>query len=129
MLFRKFVKEIDIQNRTYLLKTYKQCFIGTEAVDWILQSTYLENREEAVELGNIWLTSGMISHVTGDHELKDKPLFYTVGTLENDRVPITFRAWDFGGQEVYYTTHQFFLTKHAIYLVVFDLRFGYEKSR
>jgi GTPase SAR1 family protein len=28
--------------------------------------------------------------------------------------------WDFGGQYVYYTTHQTFMTYRALFLVVFD---------
>ena len=32
--------------------------------------------------------------------------------------------WDFGGQEIYYATHQFFLTKRSIYLLVVDTRQG-----
>ena len=36
----------------------------------------------------------------------------------------TFRAniWDFGGQEIYHATHQFFLTKRSLYLLVADTR-------
>lgn len=34
---------------------------------------------------------------------------------------IWFRAWDFAGQDLYHTTHQFFLSKRSIYLVVFNL--------
>ncbi len=30
--------------------------------------------------------------------------------------------WDFGGQEVYYSTHQFFLTKRSLYALVTDER-------
>ncbi|EIJ42935.1 Leucine Rich Repeat (LRR)-containing protein [Beggiatoa alba B18LD] len=30
--------------------------------------------------------------------------------------------WDFGGQEIYHATHQFFLTKRALYLLVADNR-------
>lgn len=30
--------------------------------------------------------------------------------------------WDFGGQEIYHTTHQFFLTKRSLYLLVADSR-------
>ncbi|MBP5973231.1 leucine-rich repeat domain-containing protein [Brasilonema sp. CT11] len=30
--------------------------------------------------------------------------------------------WDFGGQEIYHTTHQFFLTKRSLYVVVADTR-------
>lgn len=33
----------------------------------------------------------------------------------------TFSAFDLGGQEVLYPTHQFFLTSNSVYLVVFDL--------
>ena len=36
----------------------------------------------------------------------------------------TFRVniWDFGGQEIYHATHQFFLTKRSLYAVVVDTR-------
>ncbi|MEO1394637.1 MAG: COR domain-containing protein [Cyanobacteria bacterium J06634_5] len=36
----------------------------------------------------------------------------------------TFRVniWDFGGQEIYHATHQFFLTKRSLYLLVADDR-------
>ena len=30
--------------------------------------------------------------------------------------------WDFGGQEIYHTTHQFFLTKRSLYALVADTR-------
>ena len=35
-----------------------------------------------------------------------------------------FRAniWDFGGQEIYHATHQFFLSKRSLYLLVVDTR-------
>lgn len=33
----------------------------------------------------------------------------------------TFRFLDFGGQEVFYPTHQFFLTGNAIYVIVFNM--------
>jgi len=41
---------------------------------------------------------------------------------------MTVRAWDFGGQEAFRITHQFFFTEHAIYLVVFRPRGGQERS-
>jgi hypothetical protein len=30
--------------------------------------------------------------------------------------------WDFGGQEIYHSTHQFFLTKRSLYLLVWEAR-------
>jgi hypothetical protein len=41
---------------------------------------------------------------------------------------VTFDCWDFAGQELYYTTHQFFLTDKAVYLIVFNLAQDEETS-
>ncbi len=42
---------------------------------------------------------------------------------ENDILQdATINIWDFGGQEIYYSTHQFFLTKRSIYIFVWDAR-------
>ena len=38
------------------------------------------------------------------------------------------RAWDFGGQEVYRITHQFFYTDRTVYLVVWNPREGGEQN-
>lgn len=38
--------------------------------------------------------------------------------------PILFRTWDFGGQREYYATHQYFLSKRSLYLVVWKLSDG-----
>uniref|UniRef100_A0A915AF19 non-specific serine/threonine protein kinase n=1 Tax=Parascaris univalens TaxID=6257 RepID=A0A915AF19_PARUN len=32
--------------------------------------------------------------------------------------PVTFRTWDFGGQREYYATHQYFLSRRSLYIVV-----------
>jgi len=36
----------------------------------------------------------------------------TAPTNENEE--IKFNVWDFGGQEIYHATHQFFLTKRSV---------------
>ena len=38
------------------------------------------------------------------------------------------RAWDFGGQEVYRVTHQFFFSRRALYVVVWNARDGQEQD-
>lgn len=35
---------------------------------------------------------------------------------------LQINLWDFGGQEIYHSTHQFFLTKRAVYLLVTESR-------
>ena len=37
---------------------------------------------------------------------------------------ITFMTWDFGGQEEYYATHQCFLSRRSLYLVVWNTSHG-----
>ena len=41
--------------------------------------------------------------------------------MENDQ-DFRVNIWDFGGQEIYHATHQFFLTKRSLYLLVIDSR-------
>ncbi len=36
--------------------------------------------------------------------------------------PFRLNIWDFGGQEIYHATHQFFLTKRSLYVLVVDTR-------
>ncbi|XP_017772148.1 PREDICTED: leucine-rich repeat serine/threonine-protein kinase 1 isoform X5 [Nicrophorus vespilloides] len=40
--------------------------------------------------------------------------------------PVIFRTWDFGGQKEYYATHQYFLSKRSLYLVVWKISDGYK---
>lgn len=38
------------------------------------------------------------------------------------KTDIRMNVWDFGGQEIYHSTHQFFLTRRSVYLLVWDAR-------
>src|SRR5262249_38434032 len=42
---------------------------------------------------------------------------------------LTLNTWDFGGQDIYRATHQFFLTKRSLYLVVWNARLGGAQGR
>jgi len=42
---------------------------------------------------------------------------------------LVLNVWDFGGQDIYHATHQFFLTKRSLYLVVWNARTGEEQSK
>lgn len=50
-------------------------------------------------------------------------------TLASANAEITLNTWDFGGQHIYHATHQFFLTRRSIYLVVWNARLGVEQGR
>jgi internalin A len=42
---------------------------------------------------------------------------------------ITLHVWDFGGQQIYHTTHQFFMTKRSLYLLVWNARLDTDQAR
>jgi internalin A len=42
---------------------------------------------------------------------------------------LQLNTWDFGGQDIYRATHQFFLTQRSLYLVVWNARLGGEQGR
>ncbi len=42
--------------------------------------------------------------------------------LDNNNKEFQVNIWDFGGQEIYHATHQFFLTKRSLYALVADTR-------
>jgi internalin A len=45
-------------------------------------------------------------------------------TLDCPQGQVRTRAWDFGGQEILHSTHQFFLTERSLYLLVLEPRTG-----
>ncbi len=48
---------------------------------------------------------------------------------EKEGVNIRFNAWDFGGQEVYRVTHQFFFSRRSVYLMVWEPRMGVQQCQ
>lgn len=48
---------------------------------------------------------------------------------EKPEVKIQFNAWDFGGQEVYRVTHQFFFSRRSVYLLIWEPRMGVQQCQ
>ncbi len=60
------------------------------------------------------------------NELSTQGIDITHWTVSKEKLKnsndFTLNIWDFGGQEIYHATHQFFLTKRSIYLLVTEAR-------
>ncbi len=50
-------------------------------------------------------------------------------TVHVNDADVQLNVWDFGGQEIMHATHQFFLTKRTLYLLVLDGRLTEEENR
>ncbi|HZI18624.1 MAG TPA: COR domain-containing protein [Pyrinomonadaceae bacterium] len=46
----------------------------------------------------------------------------------NEKEDVRLNVWDFGGQEIMHSTHQFFLTERSLYLIVVSGREGREEE-
>jgi internalin A len=46
-----------------------------------------------------------------------------------DDATMLLNTWDFGGQEIYHATHQFFLTNRSLYVLAWNARLGYEQGK
>ncbi|WP_198174837.1 leucine-rich repeat domain-containing protein [Spirosoma arboris] len=47
-------------------------------------------------------------------------LTFIMNDQDNKAQQFTYHAWDFGGQQIYQSTHQFFLTHRSLYVLVMD---------
>jgi len=69
------VEGIEIKNRWYHFKCYKECFVGSELVVWLMKKRSV-NEKEAIALGQNLLEHKVIAHVCNDHTFKNDFLFY-----------------------------------------------------
>uniref|UniRef100_A0A674D3H7 Rap guanine nucleotide exchange factor 4b n=1 Tax=Salmo trutta TaxID=8032 RepID=A0A674D3H7_SALTR len=78
-----------IRDRKYHLKTYRQCCVGTELVDWLVQqSTCVHTRSHAVGMWQALLEEGVLNHVDQELGFQDKYLFYRFLDDEEEDTPL-----------------------------------------
>ncbi len=66
---------LKIKTRRHKLKLYHRCFLGNEAIDWLVENLNL-TRAKAIKIGQKLIDKKIIHHVTDEHNFKDEPLFY-----------------------------------------------------
>nr|XP_019945307.1 PREDICTED: rap guanine nucleotide exchange factor 4-like [Paralichthys olivaceus] len=78
-----------IRDRKYHLKTYRQCCVGTELVDWQMQqSSCVHSRIQAVGMWQVLLEEGVLNHVDQELIFQDKYLFYRFLDDEQEDAPL-----------------------------------------
>jgi|GEM_PF-908255 len=76
---------VEIRTRRYKLKLFQRCFLGNEAVDWIVEQTKV-SRPNAVKIGQTMLDKGLFHHVLDEHQFKDENLFYRFNADEGKSI-------------------------------------------
>mmetsp|Transcript_29555 Transcript_29555/g.32898 ORF Transcript_29555/g.32898 Transcript_29555/m.32898 type:complete len:449 (+) Transcript_29555:543-1889(+) len=68
---------VKVKTRKYKMTTYKDCFIGKEAVDWLVKNvTTVHSRQEAVEFGTGLMQYQLVHHVCRSQPFRDGHFFY-----------------------------------------------------
>ena len=69
---------LDIRDRRYGIppKTYKQCFIGSEAVVKLIEDGIAADETDAANIMNMLLNDRVFHHVHDEHVFKNEHLFY-----------------------------------------------------
>lgn len=66
---------LEVKTRRHQLKLYQRCFVGSEAVDWLVKHLNI-SRTQAVAIGKKLVDKKVIHHVNDEHSFKDDNLFY-----------------------------------------------------
>jgi small-conductance mechanosensitive channel len=66
---------VERRDRRHLLTVHPRCFLGREAVDWLVREEGL-TRAEAHAVGGLLVERGLAHHVLDEHVFEDGNLFY-----------------------------------------------------
>lgn len=62
---------IEVRNRSWMKRIHRDCFIGSDAVDFLVAQGLADSRTQAVEMGRKMLAKKMIRHVTDSQKFSD----------------------------------------------------------
>jgi len=138
------IDSISILPLTYLslhnclkLPAYTTILNSTSDPDTLLTALYSQNTASLNEVRIVLVGEGMVGKTTmrnwmvhGKSEKTDQTdkIDIVEWDLYLDDRKIKARVWDFGGQRIYQSTHQFFLSDRSIYLLVLASRMPYESN-
>ena len=81
------------------------------------------------EVGKTSLVSRLVNQRFDSGAEKTEGIQISPWTIQvGDSEDITLNVWDFGGQEIMHSTHQFFLTERSLYLLVLSGRQDHEDT-
>ncbi|MEG3995253.1 leucine-rich repeat domain-containing protein [Microcoleus sp. SVA1B1] len=80
-------------------------------------------------VGKTCLINRLIHNKYNPNEPQTDGLNITDWPITVNTKPVKLNVWDFGGQEIYHATHQFFLTKRSLYLLVCNCRTSEDENR
>lgn len=66
---------VERKTRMYRLRSHKDCFIGSDCVDFLMTTLELDSRDEAGVIGEALMHHGLIQHVLRSEPFQDSRQF------------------------------------------------------
>jgi hypothetical protein len=67
---------IEIRNRSWMKTVYRDCFLGSDAIDFLVTQGLVETRQEAVEMCNKMISKKLLRHISDSTSFKDGYNYY-----------------------------------------------------
>mgnify|MGYP001187658034 CR=1 FL=1 len=125
------ISKLTLSENPLISPTPEIASMGVEAVySYLKQPKTTENNEAKLilvgngEVGKTCLANRLITDKFEEDKITEGINISEWITFSPDSgdSKIKLNIWDFGGQEIYHSTHQFFLTERSIYLLVWNAR-------
>ena len=116
------------EDGTPAVKAYLSLLMDQAAELWV-------SKLLVVGEGAVGKTS-LVKSLVGDEYDKDEPTTHgiRISDVELDNpvrsdVRMHLSSWDFGGQDIYHATHQFFLSDRSLFVLLWNARQGWEQAK
>lgn len=83
LLVPRMLAQVKVCDRSFLLRKYRRCFVGNDAVAWLISRRFARTIREAEALGNALLQAGVFRHVRNEHRFRAGNYFYRFAAHEN----------------------------------------------
>ncbi|AKB51553.1 hypothetical protein MSBRW_2300 [Methanosarcina barkeri str. Wiesmoor] len=125
------LKQLDISYNPLLSPPPEIVSRGMDAIlTYLKQTKTTENNEAKLilvgngEVGKTCLINRLITGKFVEDKITEGINIskWVIPAPDSGNSKIKLNIWDFGGQEIYHATHQFFLTKRSVYILVWNTR-------
>ncbi|AKB25136.1 hypothetical protein MSMTP_1667 [Methanosarcina sp. MTP4] len=127
----KNLKTLDLSGNPLEMPPPEIASKGIEAIFTYLEQEKASEHNEAKlilvgngDVGKTCLAYRLVHNIFMETEMTEgiNVLKWNVSSPHSENNTIKLNIWDFGGQEIYHATHQFFLTKRSVYVLVWNAR-------
>jgi serine/threonine protein kinase len=87
-------RHIEIRNRSWMKRIHRDCFIGSEAVDFLVMQGFADSRKAAVEIGIKMTNKKIIRNITDSRKFSDSLHYYRY--FEDDQLSASLNKTNAG---------------------------------